>query len=82
MQGLTKVSLDGFPLERLTSDDLNLIEDFLLRREQLTHRSSLAIQILNTLHQRLGLPPPTMSRLEAEDTLVAILQAVEKREEE
>jgi uncharacterized RDD family membrane protein YckC len=82
MQGLTKVSVEGFPVERLTNDDLGLIEDFLLRREQLTHRDALAIQILNTLHQRLGLPLPTISRLEAEDTLVAILQAVQKREEE
>lgn len=82
MQGLTKVSVDGFPIERLTNDDLSLIEDFLIRREQLTHRDSLAIQILNTLHQRLGLPLPTMNRLEAEDTLVAILQAVQKREAE
>jgi uncharacterized RDD family membrane protein YckC len=82
MQGLTKVSVDGFPIERLTNDDLSLIEDFLIRREQLTHRDTLAIQILNTLHQRLSLPLPTMNRLEAEDTLVAILQAVQKREAE
>lgn len=81
MQGLTKVSLDGFPVERLTDDDLSLIEDFLLRRDQLTHRDSLAVQILNTLHQHLGLPLPTMTRLEAEDTLVAILQAAQKPEE-
>lgn len=82
MQGLTKVSLDGFPIERLTNDDLSLIEDFLIRRDQLTHRESLAIQILNTLHQRLGLPLPTISRLEAEDTLVAIMQGIHKRQEE
>ncbi len=82
MQGLTKVSLDGFPVERLSNEDLNMIEDFLIRREQLTHREMLAIQILNTLHQRLGLLPPTMSRLEAEDTLVAIMQAMQKRMEE
>lgn len=81
MQGLTKVSLDGFPIERLTDADLSLIEDFLLRRDQLTHRDSLAVQILNTLHQRLGLPVPVISRLEAEDTLVAILQAAQKPEE-
>jgi hypothetical protein len=74
--------MDGFPIERLTNDDLSLIEDFLLRREQLTHRDTLAIQILNSLYSRLGLPLPTMSRLEAEDTLAAILQAVQKREEE
>ena len=31
MQGLTNVSLDGFPIERLTNDDLSLVEDFLLQ---------------------------------------------------
>ena len=76
------VSLEGFPVERLTNDELNLIEDFLLRRDQLTHRESLAIQILNTLHQRLGLPLPTLGRFEAEDTLTAILQAAQNRDQE
>lgn len=82
LQGLTKVSIEGFPVERLTNDDLNLIEGFLLRRAQLTHREALAIQILNTFHQRLGLPPPMMSRIEAEDMLVAIMQAMQERNEE
>lgn len=82
MQSLKKISLDGFPVERLTNDDLSLIEDFLSRRDQLTHRETLAIQILNTLHSRLGLPLPSMNRLEAEDTLIAILQAVQDRMEE
>jgi uncharacterized RDD family membrane protein YckC len=75
-------SVDGFPIERLTNDDLNLIEDFIQRRAQLTHRDQLAIQILNTLHTRLGLPLPTMSRFDAEDMLVAILQAMQKKQEE
>jgi len=48
----------------------------------LTHRDQLAIQILNTLHSRLGLPPPTMSRFEAEDTLAAILLAAQNRDKE
>jgi uncharacterized RDD family membrane protein YckC len=77
-----KVSLDGFPIERLTDNDLSLIEDFLQRRDQLTHRDQLAVQILNTLHSRLGLPMPTISQTEAEDTLAAILQAVQNREKE
>ncbi len=71
------ISLEGFPLERLTNDDLSLIENFLQRRDQLTHRDQLAIQILNTIHRRLGLPAPTMSRFEAEDTLAAILLAIQ-----
>jgi uncharacterized RDD family membrane protein YckC len=75
------VSLEGFPIERLTDNDLSLIEDFLTRRDQLTHRESLAIQILNTLYQRLGLPLPTLSKLEAEDRLVAILHAAQNRDE-
>jgi len=82
MQGMTKVSLDGFPIERLTNDDLSLIEDFLTRRDQLTHRETLAIQILSTLHSRLGLPLPALGRLEAEDTLVAIMQAMQERLED
>lgn len=81
-QGFGPVSLEGFPLERLTNDDLALIEDFLLRREQLTHRQSLANQILNTLHTRLGLPLPSISRVEAEDMLLTILQAAQKKQEE
>jgi uncharacterized RDD family membrane protein YckC len=81
-QGLTKISLDGFPIERLTNDDLNLIEDFLTRRDQLTHRDQLAIQILNTLHTRLGLPLPSINRIEAEDTLVAIIQEIQNRDNE
>jgi uncharacterized RDD family membrane protein YckC len=74
------VSLEGFPVERLTNNDLSLIENFLLRRDQLTHRESLAIQILNTLHQRLGVPLPTLSKAEAEDMLAAILLAAQNRE--
>ncbi|HEX2994647.1 MAG TPA: hypothetical protein VHP14_07480, partial [Anaerolineales bacterium] len=82
MQGLTSVSLEGFPIERLTNDELSLIENFLLRRDQLTHRNQLAIQILNTLHQRLGLPQPAVNKLEAEDTLAAIMLAAQNRGKE
>ncbi|MEP7136279.1 MAG: RDD family protein [Chloroflexota bacterium] len=80
MRGFKPLSLDGFPLERLTNDDQSLIDNFLSRRDQLTHRGALAIQILNTLHVRLGLPLPSISPIDAEDTLIAILQAVQKRQ--
>ena len=81
VQGSKPVSLEGFPLERLTNDDLALIEDFLLRRQQLTHREALANQILKTLHARLGLPVPSVSRIEAEDMLLTILRAAQKKED-
>ncbi|HEY3475334.1 MAG TPA: RDD family protein, partial [Anaerolineales bacterium] len=76
------ITLEGFPVERLTNNDLNLIENFLTRRDQLTHRDQLANQILNTLYQRLGLPLPAVNRLEAEDMLAAILQAAHNRDKE
>jgi len=78
--GFKQIPLDGFPIERLTNDDLNLIEDFLSRRDQLTHRETLAVQILNTLHTRLSLPQPAINRVEAEDMLLAILQTAQKRQ--
>jgi len=80
VQGHKLVSLEGFPLERVTNDDLALIEDFLLRREQLTHRESLANQILNTLYARLGLPALPISQVEAEETLLTILYTVQRRQ--
>src|SRR5262245_39998140 len=55
IHGTKKIVLDEFPLERITNNDLNLIEEFLIRRTQLTHHETLAIQILNTIHTRLGL---------------------------
>ncbi len=79
---LANVSLEEFPVERLSNDDLSLIENFLQRRDQLTHRDQLALQILSTLHRRLGLPEPTMTRFQAEDTLAAILLAAQNREKE
>ena len=74
--------MDEFPLERLTNDDLNMIENFLRRREQLTHRGQLAIQIVNTLHTRFNLPLPSISRFQAEDMLIAILQKIQNNTEE
>ena len=80
--GNNPAPIEGLPLERLSNDDLHLIEDFLLRRDQLTHRETLAIRILNKIYQRLGVPAPSLSRLEAEDTLVMILQALQKQDPE
>lgn len=74
-RGFAPASLDGFPVERLTNDDLNLIEDFLLRRDELTHRERLAGQILDSLHAHLNLLPPVDNPPDAENTLIAILHA-------
>jgi hypothetical protein len=82
LQSFKKIDLDGFPVERLSNNDLGLIEDFLGRRNQLTHRNTLAVQIVNTLHTRLGLPPSSIDRFDAEDFLIAIMKELQNRDEE
>jgi len=80
MQGRRLVPLDGFPFERLTNDDLSLIEDFMKRYEQLMNRDLLARQILSALYTRLGLPLPSITQAEVEDTLRTILYTVQRRQ--
>jgi len=80
LHSFKKINLDDFPVERLSNDELNLIEDFLSRRNQLTHRNTLAVQIINKLYTRLGLPLSSINRFDAEDFLVAIMQELKKRD--
>lgn len=76
---LKPVSISGFPVERLTNQEIHLIEEFLGRREEMQYRQQLAVQILTRLYQRAGLPLENLERIEAEDKLIAILEAVNKR---
>ena len=72
--------MEDFPFERLTNDDLNLIEDFINRRGQLLHQEALACQILNALYSRVGLPAPSLNQTDVEDTLRTVLHMVQKRQ--
>jgi len=76
---LHPVTAQGFPIERLTNPEIHLIEEFLQRRDAMPHRQQLAIQILTRLYQRGGLALENMDRFEAEDKLIAILEAVRNR---
>jgi uncharacterized RDD family membrane protein YckC len=62
---------EGLPIERLTEGDLQLIEDFLLRRYHLPNREQLAVHILTAVYARLGYTAET-SRREADDILASI----------
>jgi hypothetical protein len=65
-----------YPVERLTQQDLQIIESFLLRRKQLANRSILAIQIYKTMCDRMGVPAdPSLNSLQVEDGLVGMLKA-------
>jgi hypothetical protein len=65
-----------YPVERLTSQDIQLIESFLLRRIQLANRAILASQICKTMCDHMGVPvDPSLNYVQAEDALVGMLKA-------
>ncbi len=70
---------EGFPLERLTERDLQMIEDYLLRRYQLPNRLELARHIFSSLCIRLGLPADFVPERQADDVLAAIYKAARSR---
>ncbi len=67
---------DGFPVERLSQYELQIIEEFLLRRSGLSNRSVLAQHILASIVTRLQLAPETIPYDKSEEILAAIYKAV------
>ncbi|MEW6239808.1 MAG: RDD family protein [Chloroflexota bacterium] len=72
----------GFPLERLTDRDFQMLEDFMLRRYHLPNRASLARHILVSLYKRLGLPTEAVPQGETDDALAALYVAARSRRQE
>ncbi len=71
---------DGFPLEKLTERDAQMIEDFILRRAQLPNRVELARHILASLYARLGFASTSLpGYADADEILTAIYKAVRSR---
>jgi uncharacterized RDD family membrane protein YckC len=63
IQGVTA----GLPLERLTESDLQLAETFLHRRNELANRNAMAVKVLQSLFDKMGMPftkPATSSEVE------------------
>jgi uncharacterized RDD family membrane protein YckC len=65
----------GLPLERLTEQDIELVEDFLRRRFELSNSYIMAQRLIQALYARMELPPPQLSGLEQEKVLRGIVQA-------
>ncbi len=64
-----------YPVERLSAQDLQVVESFLLRRKQLANRATLADQIYRTMCERMGVPvDESLNFLQAEDALVGMLK--------
>jgi uncharacterized RDD family membrane protein YckC len=73
---------DGFPVEKLTRHELDVIEEFLLRRDDLPNRQELARHLLEALVGRLGLPRETIDFDRADDLLTAIYTRIRSRNAE
>ncbi len=68
------------PIERLTNQDIEMVEDFLRRQNELSNSTALAQRLLETLFKRIELPPPELGRWESEKLLREIVQAGRNRQ--
>ncbi len=69
----------GFPLERLTGQDLQMIEEFLMRRYHLANRRELAGHILRSLYERAGQPAESLPTEDPEGMLAALYHVLKNR---
>jgi uncharacterized RDD family membrane protein YckC len=73
---------DGFPLEKLSQYELQIIEEFLSRHRELSNRVQLARHILTSILTRLEIPHESIPMNKAEEILAAIYKVthVDKKE--
>jgi uncharacterized RDD family membrane protein YckC len=69
----TLASIDSYPLRILSNQDIQMVEDYLRRRDELADPDLVARQILGTLLTKMNLPEETMNEIVAKDVLAAIL---------
>ena len=70
-----EAAASGWPVERLSSRDLEMAEEFLRRRDSLPNRVTLASQILLALYRQMALPPEQADLSRAEAVIAEIVQA-------
>lgn len=68
-----------WPVERLTSHDLEMAEDFLRRRVQLANRTALARRIAQALFNQMNLPLTLADEHRAESLIAEIVRASRAR---
>jgi len=66
----------GFPIEKLTPHDLEIIEEFLVRRVDLSNRQTLARHLLQVIVTRLGLAEGSVDLDMAESILAGIYRTI------
>jgi hypothetical protein len=72
----------GFPLQKLTQHELEVIEEFLIRRGELSNRPTLARHMLVSIMARLGIPNESVDLNRAEHILSAMYKAVHMNKSE
>jgi uncharacterized RDD family membrane protein YckC len=73
---------EQLPLERLTSEEMQLVEDYLRRRYELANRYEVAAKLVQRLHEQMALPDPQLTGTAAEDLLAEIYKLRKLRAEE
>lgn len=63
------------PVGRLSAQDVALMEEYFLRRDQFNDREAVAARLAHTLYGRMGLATPPVAAGQAEALLSAIWQA-------
>jgi uncharacterized RDD family membrane protein YckC len=67
---------EGFPIERVSESDLQIIEEFLARRQDIPNHTQLAQHILASIMARLDIPQTAVHRDRAEEILGAIYRVL------
>jgi uncharacterized RDD family membrane protein YckC len=67
---------EGFPVQRLSQYELQIIEEFLVRRKELSNRQILAQHILKSIVIRLELAQEAIAYNKSEEILAAIYKTV------
>ncbi len=63
---------EGFPIEKLSQHELQIIEDLLIRWDELSNRKALARHVLTSIIKRLDFPSESASLERAERVLASI----------
>jgi hypothetical protein len=76
---LTTAQVD-FPVERLTQRDIQMAEDFIQRRHQLSSSSTIARRIAHALLKQMDISPGQMGDMSDQDFIIQVVQAHRNRE--
>ncbi|MFN8412955.1 MAG: RDD family protein [Anaerolineales bacterium] len=67
---------EGFPIEKISQYEIQIMEEFLSRRRDLSNHQQLAQHILNSIATRLEIPKESIPYHKAEEVLAAIYKVI------